>query len=141
MLVLSAGMLAPSVSHANTNKSQNQVQCIATAIYHESRGQSEQCQGMVADVIINRTKNRHFPSTPCDVVYQKGQFAWVGKGYPINDMKSYERATRIARAKLSNHVDQTKGSLFFTTGKRLGPVRLKCEGHVFMGLVEKGKPA
>lgn len=126
--------LTPLASQA----SPNQVTCMAQAIYHESRGQSKQCQSMVADVIINRIEHPRYPSTVCGVVHQRGQFSWVGKGYRISDKKSYAEAQVIANLKYremqtGTHRDMTHNSHYFTTGKRLGKVKTRCGGHVFMG--------
>lgn len=44
--------------------------CLADAIYYEARGESVVGRLAVADVVLNRVKNRHYPSTICGVVYQ-----------------------------------------------------------------------
>lgn len=44
--------------------------CLAEAIYHEARGESDQGQMAVANVIINRAMNKNYPSTICGVVFQ-----------------------------------------------------------------------
>ena len=45
-------------------------QCLAEAIYFEARGEPEEGQVAVAQVILNRVKSRLYPGTVCDVVYQ-----------------------------------------------------------------------
>lgn len=50
------------------------VECLATALYYEARGESEQGQLFVLDTIINRVFSPNFPDTICDVVYEPGQF-------------------------------------------------------------------
>jgi spore germination cell wall hydrolase CwlJ-like protein len=55
--------------------------CLAEAVYVEARGESTKGQALVADVIINRTKAKGFPSTYCGVIAQPGQFPWYNKDY------------------------------------------------------------
>lgn len=44
--------------------------CLATAIYHEARGETADGQIAVAQVVLNRAASDQWPSTICDVVYQ-----------------------------------------------------------------------
>jgi hypothetical protein len=44
--------------------------CLAMALYHEARGESELGQIAVAQVIINRVKSRKYPDSICGVVYE-----------------------------------------------------------------------
>lgn len=59
-------------------------QCLAQAVYYESRGDKPEGQRAVADVIVRRTKTRPFPTTICGVVNQKVgrtcQFAYACNG-------------------------------------------------------------
>ena len=51
--------------------------CLAQAIYHEARGESEAGQMAVANVIVNRALSGKYPSTLCGVIYQnanKGRY-------------------------------------------------------------------
>ena len=48
----------------------NNTHCLAMAIYHEARGESERGQLAVAKVILNRVKSSAYPETVCKVVYQ-----------------------------------------------------------------------
>ncbi len=45
-------------------------QCLAKAIYHEARGEPEEGQWAVANIILNRVASPYYPSTICGVVYQ-----------------------------------------------------------------------
>jgi len=45
-----------------------QALCLATNVYHESRGEPEQGQYAVAHTTMNRVKDRRYPSNICDVV-------------------------------------------------------------------------
>jgi hypothetical protein len=44
--------------------------CLSQAIYYEARGETQQGQIAVAEVIVNRTRSRHYPGSICGVVYQ-----------------------------------------------------------------------
>ena len=57
-----------------------ELQCLAGAIYFESRGEPLAGQLAVAQVIINRAEDRRFPSSYCAVVYQRAQFSFVKGG-------------------------------------------------------------
>ena len=64
----------------------DEVRCLATNIYWEARNQSIQGMYAVADVTLNRVKDKRWPSTVCEVVKQrrKGvcQFSWFCDGKP-----------------------------------------------------------
>lgn len=47
---------------------------VATAVYHEARGEPRQCQLLVAEVIRNRMDDKG--KTAKQVVKEKGQFSW-----------------------------------------------------------------
>lgn len=44
--------------------------CLAEAIYFEARGEEEEGQVAVAQVVLNRVKNPSYPNSICGVVYQ-----------------------------------------------------------------------
>ncbi|MEO9961273.1 MAG: cell wall hydrolase, partial [Nisaea sp.] len=44
--------------------------CLANGIYFEARGEEEEGQAAVAQVILNRVRNPAYPDTICGVVYQ-----------------------------------------------------------------------
>lgn len=49
---------------------QNERLCLAQAIYHEARGEPENGQWAVANVILNRVVSTRYPNTVCGVVFQ-----------------------------------------------------------------------
>lgn len=81
-------------------------QCLAEAIYFESRSEPEEGQAAVAQVILNRVKSGLYPQSVCGVVYQNRHrhmacqfsFACEGKALRITDQESWSKAVRIARA-------------------------------------------
>ena len=84
--------------------------CLARAVYFESRSESDLGQLAVAKVILNRVKNPDFPKTICGVVYQGSgsrnscQFSFACDGLP-DDVKSPEawsHAKMIAERAINN---------------------------------------
>lgn len=75
--------------------------CLANGIYFEARGESEEGQAAVAQVILNRVRNPTYPGTICGVVYQnknwrnRCQFSFACDG--IKDRITNKRAFSIAK--------------------------------------------
>ena len=111
VLVLSVTLTATlhAKSYDNT-----QIQCIAQNAYHEARGEGE--KGMLGTifVVLNRTKDSRFPSTPCKVIAQKNQFVWYGRGKTIKEPKEYDKAKQLVHEVLGGkHKDVTCGAIYF----------------------------
>lgn len=75
-------LLLVSTATAPANKvpptfSARDVECLATNIYHEARGEGYLGGLAVAVVTLNRTKHEDYPRDICAVVYQKRQFSWT----------------------------------------------------------------
>lgn len=99
-----------------------QWECLATAIYHEARGETIKGQFAVAEVILNRTDNPAYPKTVCSVVNQGGkrgcQFSFTcdGKSDAVRDREAFQRAGKIARLMLDGAPRAlTNGALHFHT--------------------------
>lgn len=73
--LLAAAFIATTPSIADGTRDVNN-QCLASAIYHEARGEPLAGQRAVYDVIVNRM--RASGSSACGVVSAKGQFSWYG---------------------------------------------------------------
>lgn len=96
------------------NLSKQQLECLATNTYFEARSEGE--KGMLATifVVLNRTKDSRFPSTPCKVIAQPNQFEWYGKGKTIKEPEMYDKAKQLVHEVLEGkHKDFTRGSLYF----------------------------
>ena len=78
--------------------------CLATAVYFESRGEPIEGQLAVADVVINRASSGRYPPDWCGVVKQKAQFSFVRNGqFPgIYDMAAWQTAVAVARTAILN---------------------------------------
>ncbi len=78
--------------------------CLAEAIYFEARGESEQGQAAVAQVVLNRVASGLYPTTICGVVYQNRQrrnacqfsFACDGRSLRVDEPDAWRTAVRIA---------------------------------------------
>jgi hypothetical protein len=78
--------------------------CLAEAIYFESRGEPDEGQAAVAQVVLNRVSSGLYPATICGVVYQNRQhykacqfsFACEGKSLRITEPDAWRRAVQIA---------------------------------------------
>ena len=100
-----------------TAESHPETYCMALNIYHESRSDNLAGQFAVADVVLNRVRDRRWPNTICGVITQgpiskwwkehhnkevpirhKCQFSWYcdGKSDDIKDEESWRRAQTVA---------------------------------------------
>ena len=73
--------------------------CLASAVYFESRGEPIQGQLAVAQVVINRSVSGRYPPDVCDVITQHAQFSFVRNGrIPMADRASeaWRKAVAIA---------------------------------------------
>ena len=80
-------------------------QCLATAVYFESRGEPLEGQLAVANVVINRAQSGRYPTDWCGVVKQKAQFSFVRNGqFPRIDAgcEAWAKAQAIARIAAKN---------------------------------------
>lgn len=53
--------------------------CLADNLYHEARGEGMRGMVAVANVVINRRNDHHFPQDICKIIYQPKQFSWTIK--------------------------------------------------------------
>ena len=77
-----------------------ELQCLAGAVYFESRGEPLDGQLAVAQVIINRAEDSRWPSSYCSVVHQRAQFSFVKNGrmpHIRTSSGAWQRAQAIAR--------------------------------------------
>ena len=73
--------------------------CLALALYHEARGETQLGQLLVAKVIVGRMESKRFPSEMCDVIMQPRQFSFVRKGWvPVpRDKKAWKFSKDLAQ--------------------------------------------
>jgi len=92
-----------------------EVSCLAKNIYFEARSESLAGKIAVAMVVLNRVSNPKWPSTICEVIWQKYQFSWTNDGLSDNpkNMSAWEDAQYIA--KLSIELYKVKDSTHYHT--------------------------
>jgi len=97
-------------------------QCLALAVYFESRAESLEGQQAVAAVVLNRVRNGKFPGNVCAVVHEGGgqrgrcQFSWYcdGRSDKPKDGGAWEQALAVADSALDGVIkDPTAGALYF----------------------------
>jgi len=77
----------------------DELHCLAGAVYFEARGEPLAGQLAVAQVIINRAEDTRFPGSYCAVVAQPGQFSFMrGRQMPAirTGTAAWTRAVAIA---------------------------------------------
>jgi len=73
--------------------------CLAKAVYFEARGETEEGQLAVAQVVLNRAASGTYPPTLCGVVTQHAQFSFVHDGvmpHPDTASDCWKKALAIA---------------------------------------------
>ena len=109
-----------------------ELQCLAGAIYFESRGEPIAGQLAVAQVVINRAESRQFPSDYCGVVYQRAQFSFVKGGRMpriAEGSSAWQRAKKIATIAHRGLWDsEAQDSLYFHA-KYVSPSWARAKSH------------
>ena len=117
-----------------------QMKCLAQAIYFESRGEPLAGQLAVAEVIVNRAASGRFPASYCGVVTQRSQFSFVKGGRIPSAPESaatYKRAKAIAQIAHRDLWDtEAEGALFFhathvSPGWKGKKMAARISNHVF----------
>jgi spore germination cell wall hydrolase CwlJ-like protein len=130
--------LAQAVAAQDSAAADDALQCLAGAIYFESKGEPLTGQLAVAEVIINRAKSGRFPADVCAVVKQRGQFSFVRGGQipTINAGAAYRTAIAVAKVALADAWNSpAQKALYFNTADRRPSVRAikvaSIGNHVF----------
>lgn len=120
------------------NDSDKQIKCLAKNIYFEAGAEPHAGKVAVASVVMNRSKSKNFPTTPCAVINQPGQFSWVPHKPKIKSDDLYEKCLTIAKDVYYNKVrDNTAGALFFhathvrPSWSNKKSRTIKIGGHIF----------
>ena len=118
-----------------------EMECLAGAVYFESRGEPAAGQLAVAQVVVNRAEARQFPSSYCGVVYQRSQFSFV-KGGNMPRIKrgssAWQRAKTIARIAHEGMWNSQVGDALYFHAKYVNPkwnlkktARATINSHIF----------
>lgn len=101
-----------TTAHAKLTPYQQNVKCLAEAVYREARGETYRGQLAVAQTVINRTRVAIFPNSICKVVFQKGQFSWT-QGWKA-DWRADHHSYQVARvALMGSHSMRDFNALYF----------------------------
>lgn len=102
-----------------------ELECLATGIYFESKGEPLKGQLAVGQVIANRADSGgRFPSTYCGVLFQRGQFSFVhGRSLPhvSHSKKQWQTAVAIARIVDRDLKDSVVGDALFFHARYVSP--------------------
>ncbi len=135
---------APSLSelvasHIGSSTQDEEGECLARAVYWESRGEPLSGQLAVAEVVINRARSGRFAPTLCGVVRQPFQFSFVRRGYipqPPQTSSDWRTAVAIARIATDRLAQGGAPQALFFHARRIHPgwrlTRIATVGnHVF----------
>src|SRR5688500_17775848 len=125
--------------HSSTQTVDAQHECLAGAVYFEAKGEPLHGQLSVAEVILNRARSGRFPSSPCGVVKQRGQFSFIRGGrFPAIARASlaWKRAVAIAHIAVKDLADGPAPRALFFHAKYVSPrwklTRVAAVGnHIF----------
>jgi spore germination cell wall hydrolase CwlJ-like protein len=122
-------------AHAELDPADREHECLAGAIYFESKGEPLEGQLAVAEVVINRSKSGRFPTTLCGVIKQPSQFSFIRGGQfpPIRRTSAeWRKAVAIAHVALEDLADSRaeKAMFFHATYVRPGWRGLKRVAQV-----------
>jgi spore germination cell wall hydrolase CwlJ-like protein len=111
-------------AHAELSPSDGEHECLAGAIYFESKGEPLEGQLAVAEVVINRAKSGRFPTTLCGVIKQPSQFSFIRRGRfpPIRrESAEWRKAVAIAHVALQDLADSRAGDAMFFHARYVSP--------------------
>ncbi|OBV10776.1 Cell wall hydrolase SleB [Erythrobacter dokdonensis DSW-74] len=120
-----AGSLHELVRMVDTAAPLNEeMHCLAGAVYFEARGEPLAGQLAVAQVIINRSEDNRFPESYCGVVRQKGQFSFM-RGTRMPQIRTgspaWTRAVAIAAIAHQGLWESEAGEAVFFHAKYVRP--------------------
>jgi len=121
--------------HVRVEPDKASIDCMATTLYAEARGEGDKGMVAVGYVIVNRTKDGRFPTTVCEVVKQKTviknrrtaksevhcQFSFFTSAsscqrsaIKVRDEAAYQKAVELAKAVLcGDAVNPIDNCLYF----------------------------
>lgn len=101
-----------------------QLECLAGAVYFESKGEPLEGQLAVAEVIINRANSGRYPSSWCGVVTQKSQFSFVRGGRIPSIPRgspAWAKAVAIAQIAAKDLADSSASEAMFFHANYVSP--------------------
>jgi spore germination cell wall hydrolase CwlJ-like protein len=102
-----------------------ELECLATGIYFESKGEPLSGQLAVGKVIANRAESGgRFPDTYCGVLFQRGQFSFVHGGHlpsVAHSNKQWQTAVAIAKIVDQDLQQSVAGNALFFHARYVAP--------------------
>lgn len=100
-----------------------ELNCLATAVYFESKGEPLAGQLAVAKVVMNRSKSGRFAPTICGVVKQPSQFSFVRSGgFPaIRSNPMWRKAVGVAQVAMKGLFASPAPDALYFHAKRVSP--------------------
>lgn len=101
---------APRLAQTSVTRTSGDLDCLATAVYYEARGETVAGQAAVAQVVLNRAHRPSWPKSVCAVVYQSVghdcQFSFVCNGAMRHgrEPQAWARARDVAARALNGYV-------------------------------------
>jgi spore germination cell wall hydrolase CwlJ-like protein len=103
----------------------SELECLATGIYFEAKGEPLAGQLGVGQVIANRAQSGgRFPSTYCGVLFQRGQFSFVHRHslpHVSHDNRQWQTAVAIAKIVDQGLKDSGVGNALFFHARYVAP--------------------
>lgn len=109
---------------AQADIADSEMECLAGAIYFESKGEPLAGQLAVAEVVINRSRSGRYPKTLCGVVKQPSQFSFVRGGrIPAanRDSAPWRKAVAIAHIAMNDLADSPASKALSFHATRVSP--------------------
>ena len=121
-----AGELPAMVAQLRRSEAgSHELDCLATGVYFEAKGEPLAGQLAVGKVIANRTQSGgRFPGTYCGVLFQRGQFSFVhGHSLPsvAHSNKQWQTAVAIAKIVDEHLKDSVAGDALFFHARYVSP--------------------
>lgn len=111
-------------AYASAHAPDAEHECLAGAVYFESKGEPLQGQLAVAEVVLNRAASGKYPSSICGVVTQKSQFSFVrgGRIPPISKSSpAWRKAVAIAHIAKQDLADGGVANAMFFHARYVSP--------------------
>lgn len=133
------GLAELVAQHVGTAIADADHECLAGAVYFESKGEPLRGQLSVAEVILNRMRSGRFPASACGVVKQRGQFSFVRGGRipaVARTSLAWKRAVAIAHIAREGLADGGAPRVLFFHARYVSPrwrlTRVAAVGnHIF----------
>lgn len=114
---------------ATVDDAERATECLTQAVYYEARSEPIDGQRAVAQVVLNRVRDRAFPHSVCGVVFQHParssgcQFSFTCDGAmnAPREPRAWDRARAVAEAALSGSVFAPVGAAVFYHTQAVSP--------------------